>query len=109
MSRQLAGIERWRVLGRLLPADVRERVFDPAFSDLMYGWLTTTPDGERGVPFGVRVVGIYVGCIPISVPRLFYRQGRITRLGRITVWAASILVAAAVLVMRMSQAYASYG
>jgi hypothetical protein len=35
------GVERWRALGRLLPRDVRERIFEPAFGDLTYHWLTS--------------------------------------------------------------------
>jgi hypothetical protein len=48
--------ERWRVLGRLLPREVRERVFEPAFSDLLYAWLTRTAARPR-VPFALRVMG----------------------------------------------------
>ena len=109
VSRAAIRFERWRALGRLLPVEVRERVFDPAFSDLMYAWLSATDEREVGVPFGMRVIGTYVGCIPISVPRLFYSQGRLTRFGRITVWSAMVLIAAAVVVVRMSQKYAAYG
>lgn len=108
MSKSVVRFERWRALGRLLPSDVRERVFDPAFSDLMYAWLTETDDRDRGLPFGVRVMGTYVGCIPISVPRLFYRQGKLTRFGRVTAWTVSTLVVAAAVASRMAETYAGY-
>lgn len=102
-----AGHERWRSLGRLLPQDVRERVFDPAFSDLIYAWLTTAEPGRR-VPFGVQAVGTYVGCFPMAIPRLFVRGGRLTRLGRLTVWTLAVLGVLILAVSQITEAYAPY-
>jgi len=99
--------ERWQSLGRLLPEDVRERVFDPAFADLMRAWLTAG-EGRRHIPFGVQAVGTYVGCFPIAIPRLFVRHGRLTRVGRLSLWAVGILATVALFIANVSQSYASY-
>ncbi len=79
MPDRAAGVERWRALGRLLPRDVRERVFEPAFGDLTYHWLTSN-DG-RHVPFGVRALSTFLGCFPVVIPRLFVKGGRLTGFG----------------------------
>ena len=96
----------WRALGRLLPTDVRERIFEPAFSDLLYAWLTEA-DGVRAVPFGVRAVGTYVGCFPIAVPLLFVRDGRLTRFGRFTVWSTAIVSISLLVLLGVSRSYPS--
>lgn len=87
-------IEHWRRIGRILPRDVRERIFEPAFYDVVRVWL-----GERGargrVPLGVRVLWTVLGCVRIALPGLVVSRGRLTRLGRfawITAVGASILV-----------------
>ena len=84
-------------------------MFDPAFSDLVYARLTAADPEDTDLPFGVQVVGTYVGCFPMAVPKLFYREGRLTRFGRVTVWTVSVLVVTAVAVSRMASAYAEYG
>jgi hypothetical protein len=109
VSRSQVSFERWRSLGRLLPADVRERLFDPAFADLTHAWLTATEKPTSGIPFGLRVLVTYMGCLSISVPRLFYRRRRLTRLSRVAVWALSVLAVVAAVVMRMTEVYAGYG
>ena len=98
------GPERWRALGRLLPHDVRERIFDPAFSDLMRAWLMASK-GRRRLPFAVQAVGTYVGCFPIAIPRLFVHNGRLTRFGRVSLWAVGILATVTLVVANMVQSY----
>ena len=66
MPDRATGVERWRALGRLLPRDVRERIFEPAFGDLTYHWLTS--DVGRRVPFGVRALSTFLGCFPVAIP-----------------------------------------
>lgn len=96
--------EVWRSLGRLLPTDVRERIFEPAFSDLLYAWITEV-ERERRVPFGVRAVGTYVGCFPIAVPLLFVRGGRLTRFGRITVWSTAVVSISLLVLLGLVRSY----
>ncbi len=80
---------RWRRLGRLLPREVRERVFEPEFGDLVHHRLTRR--ARSRVPFGLLALGTLLGCAPIAIPRLFVRRGRMTRLGRVTAWSAAVL------------------
>jgi hypothetical protein len=100
--------ERWRALGRVLPGEVRERVFDPAFTDLVRAWLTRSPDGS-GAPFWVSAIGTYLGCVPIAVPHFFVRRGRLTRLGKGLVWTASGLTLVWLVLVRMASSYATSG
>lgn len=101
------GVERWRALGRLLPREVRERVFEPAFADLTYAWLTSSEESRR-LPFGAHAMGTYLGCFSIAILRLFVRGGRLTRFGRFSFWALGVLATVALLVANMAQSYASY-
>jgi hypothetical protein len=71
-------------LARLLPDVFRERVFDPAFADLIVeeaGQGGTTP---RFMPrYGQRILFI-LNCLRLGVPQLFWYRGRPTRLtGRV--------------------------
>ncbi len=99
-------VSRWRWLGRLSPRDVRERVFEPAFADLVYGWLTTA---ERRVPFGVRAVGTFMGCACIAIPRVIVRDRRLTRVGKVVVWGGAAIVLVMLVVANMTQGYVAYG
>ena len=98
-------VSRWRWLGRLLPRDVRERVFEPAFADLTYGWLTTA---ERRVPFGVRALGTFMGCISIAIPRVIVRERRLTRFGKVVVWGGAAIVLLVLVVANLTEGYAAY-
>ena len=98
---------RWLALGRLLPRDVRERIFDPAFSDLMRAWLTAS-EGRRRLPFAVHAVGIYAGCFPIAIPRLFLDHGRLTRFGRASLVVIGVGATVALVVANLAEFYASY-
>ncbi len=107
MREPVGGPERWRSLGRLLPDDVRERIFDPAFADLMRAWLTTS-DGRRRLPFAFQAVSTYVGCFPIAIPRLFVHDRRLTRFGLVSLWAVGILASVALLIANLAQSYGPY-
>ena len=97
-------MEHWRALGRLLPRDVRERIFEPAFADLMYRWLRGAQARGR-VPFAVHAMGTYAGCLPIAIPRLFVDGGRLTRLGRYSLWAVGVLTGVVLIVANLTQSY----
>ena len=98
---------RWSTLGRLLPREVRERIFEPALGDLTRGWLT---DGKgRGrVPFAARALATWAACIPIAIPRAFVRERRLTRLGQIVLWGSAIVVLVVFLLVNLAQEYATY-
>lgn len=94
-------------MGRLLPREIRDRVFEPAFSDLLHSWLTE-PD-DRRTPFGMRVVATLVGCVPIAARHLLVRAGRLTRLGRVTVWGTAIGASVVLLLLTVIRPYLDYG
>ena len=106
MSDRERGVERWRALGRLLPRDVRERIFEPVFGDLTYHWLTSGSD--RRVPFGVQALSTFLGCFPVVIPRLFVKGGRLTGFGRASVWAVAVLATVMLVLSNFAETYASY-
>lgn len=75
--RELATAAKWRMLGRLLPKDVRERIFEPAFADLLHRHLRG--GGGNRIPFGLSVIATGLGCAPVAVRWLFVRNGTLTR------------------------------
>ncbi len=99
-------VSRWRWLGRLLPRDVRERVFEPAFADLTHVWLTTA---ERRVPFGVRALGTFMGCARIAIPRVIVRDRRLTRFGKVVVWGGAVILLLMLVVANLTEGYGAYG
>jgi hypothetical protein len=96
--------ERWRGLGRLLPADVRARVFEPALADLVHTWLTDR-ENRGSIPFGLRALVTCLGCLPAAGRGLFIRRGRLTLLGRHWAWA---LVALTVIGMTAARIWLGY-
>lgn len=106
MPDRVMRVERWRALGRLLPRDVRERIFEPAFGDLTHDWLTS--DCDHRVPFGVRALSTLLGCFPVAIPRLFVRGGRLTGFGRASVWVVAVLATVMLVLANFSETYASY-
>jgi len=55
----------WLRLGRLLPAALRTRVFEPAYYDLLAGHAGARPGG-----FGVRVLVLALETYRVGAPRL---------------------------------------
>lgn len=53
--------------------DVRERIFEPAFGDLTYQWLSA--DEARRLPFGISALSTFLGCFPVVILRLFVWGG----------------------------------
>ena len=103
-------IARWRRLGKLLPRDVRERVFYPAFADLTRAWLTRSGrHRSRPSGFGVRVVATWLRCLPIALPRLLLRDGRLTRAGRAVVWGGATALVVLLVVVNLQVRYGAYG
>lgn len=95
---------RWQSLGRLLPKDVRERIFEPAMDDLAYERLTNV---DLRIPFWMQAVATLAGCLPIAIPRLFVREGRLTRTGRIAAVSTAVLGSLVLWVRAMAQSYQS--
>jgi len=96
------------VLGRLLPREIRVRVFEPALSDLIYRWASAPAIGRR-VPFGLQALGTYVGCFPLAIPRIFVREGRLTRFGHAALWGSVVFAGFVLVVSTLAQSYGTYG
>ena len=107
MRRAQGGPQRWMALGRLLPREIRERVFEPALSDLIYRWATV-PVVERRMPFVLQALGTYFGCVPVVIPRIFVQDGRLTRFGHVVLWGSTALVAFVLLVSTLARRYGGY-
>ncbi|HEX9580284.1 MAG TPA: hypothetical protein VF970_04185 [Gemmatimonadales bacterium] len=97
MREASAGPERWIAVGRLFPRDIRERVFEPAFGDLLHQWLKA-PAGRPRVPFGVRVLGTCAATVVAAFPDFFVRRRRLTRVGRVTLVVLAVVAAVVILV-----------
>ncbi len=81
----------WSRLGRLLPRDVRERIFEPAFHDLF-------ADGaHRRSGFALRVLLMTADCARVGMAAVLFRRGRPTRAGWAVLLLGSISVALGVL------------
>lgn len=66
------------IFGWLLPADFRERVFEPALTDL---WLDETGRDARPRERWVARFVIIAECLRLGLPQFVWRRGRPTRLG----------------------------
>jgi len=97
---------RWRGLGRILPREVRERIYEPAFSDLLYRWLTQS--APQRLPFGMYALATVLGCARIAVPRMFIRNGAPTRLTRVFVVLLLAVAVAVVILQRITRTVYSY-
>lgn len=49
----------WLSIGAFLPTRVRERLFEPAYYDLLRASLVPDGNGRRAPGFGLRVLGVF--------------------------------------------------
>ena len=68
MARTPSSLHRWILLGRVLPRRTRERVFEPAFYDLLRRCLRSPRAGH--VQLGGRTVGILAGSCAVAAQRV---------------------------------------
>lgn len=94
------------LLGRLFPRDIRERVFEPAFGDLLHDWLTR-PAGRARVPFGIRAMAMCLTTLVAAFPDFFVRRRRVTRFGRVTLGVMTALAVIVLLVLMWASRPAS--
>lgn len=94
-------------MGRLLPKEVRERIYEPAIADLLHGWLTRRGPARR-LPFGVYAIATALGCVPPAIPRLFVRHGTLTRLSRVLLAGCAVLVIAVWMLQSYARARGGY-
>ncbi len=102
------GVGRWRLLGRLLPAEIRERIFEPAFGDLLRSHLAPGRGARRTLPFPVHVAGTFLGCVGIALPHLIVRRGKLTRLARVGLSVVAMAAVVLLVLVRMAGKYGGY-
>ncbi len=91
----------WLRLARFLPADVRERVFEPAYFDLVLDEFERG-EGEGGaaaVDLDRRVAFLLLDAARIAITGWFWRNGKTTLLSRGLAVITIILITLAVLDM----------
>ena len=88
-----------RLLARVLPSEFRERVFEPAWADIVLE--EGAGPRSRGTVFRARAV-LLVECLRLGLPQWVWHRGRATRLARRAMGAVAI---AAVLRILLNVAY----
>ncbi len=104
MPRSRLPTRRWFVLGRLLPREVRTRIFEPAYNDLLREWLAS---GEEAPPwrFGVRALGILGGSAGVGVRRALLRRERIATVLKLVAGLVTLIAILLVVLLRDWIAY----
>ena len=96
-------LDAWLRLGRWLPREIRERVFEPACRDA----YAEAIQGGRPAPRGAwTAVWLALGSLRAGWPRLFVSDRKLTWVGRVSVTAALVLPVAVAFVLRMRALYA---
>lgn len=90
MSQLPKSQERLPLLGRVLPVALRERVFEPAYYDLL---ATHAVDFENRSPlFALRVVGLALDTVRVGWLRLAWAAFRRSRRLQVAVTVATIAI-----------------
>ena len=89
-----------RAFARLLPKEFRERVFEPAWADILLE--EREAGGDRRGALRTRCV-VVLECLRLGLPQLLWHHGQLTRLGRRGATALAV-IAALLLLMRVSYA-----
>jgi hypothetical protein len=104
-ERDVGTESRWLRLGRLLPRSVRERVFEPAYADLLHRHLTR---GGSRVPFALQVIATGLACLPVSVRWSLFRRRVLVRLTRVAAYSAVTLIVVATLLQLLTRVEGGY-
>ncbi len=86
-----------RAFARILPHEFRERVFEPAWADILL--VEHEAGGEGRGAFRARCV-LVLECLRLGLPQLVWHHGRPTRLARRGAVALAV-IAALLLLMRV--------
>lgn len=89
----------FRAFARILPKEFRERVFEPAWGDIL---LEEHHAGGSLKAFRARCV-LFLECLRLGIPQLVWQQGRPTHLARRGIAAAAVIVGL-MLLMRVGYA-----
>ena len=89
------GSSFFRGFSRILPREFRERVFEPAWADIL---LEERAEGRRPSVFRARFV-LFLECLRLGLPQLVWHRGQPTQLARRGLTAIAVIVAL-ILMMR---------
>jgi len=92
----------FRAFARILPREFRERVFEPAWADIL---LDEHSAGGGPASFRARFV-LFLECLRLGIPQMVWQHGRLTLLARRGVVAAAVIVG---LMLLMRVRYANQG
>lgn len=95
----------WTALGRLLPREVRERVFEPACYERLHDVLANRTTRRAGV--GVYAISVFVGTAGRNLPRIWFEGRRLSGLGRLAI-AVGLTMIGSWMVLMVRYAYANY-
>ena len=85
----------WRWIGRLLPASLRDLMYEPMCDDLWRAHVTASVPGGR-LGLWTRFLGCFAASVGYSLPRYFVeRGGHVTAVGKV----AYVLAMSVALVM----------
>ncbi len=99
MSEQPVRQSRWFGIGSLLPAEVRQRLFEPAYYDLVREELAERK-GARGWPFGLRAVWLLLASSAQGVVFFLQDRQRRRKFAIGLAWTAGIITVIMALLLR---------
>lgn len=101
---EAARVPWWRSLGRLLPGDVRERVFEPACYEHLRRRLE---GGGQTTWVPVYALTAFFAIAGLNLPWVFFDGRRLSGLGKATLVAGVIAVTVVYALAMISYAYAA--
>lgn len=93
----------WTLLGRLLPREVRERVYEPACYDRLRDSLER---GSQQPGVGIYAIGAFVGAAGRNMPRIWFDGRALSGIGRLTL-AIGVVAAGLWILTAVRYAYAA--
>ena len=96
----------WRAIGSLLPADVRERVFEPACYERLRRGLE---QDRSAVPMTAYALAALVGVAGFNFPRVLFDGRRLSRLGKLVLAGGLVTLAAVWLIVMARYSYPGGG
>lgn len=87
----------WTLLGRLLPREVRERVYEPACYERLSAMLESRSPARVGV--GIYAINVFLGTAGRNLPRIWFDGRCLSGLGRLAVGMGLTVIGAWLIVM----------
>jgi hypothetical protein len=94
----------WALLGRLLPREVRERVYEPACYERLRDALQHRSQLHAGV--GLYAINVFLGTAGRNLPRIWFDGDCLSGMGRLAVGIGLTAIGAwLILIVRYAYAY----